>query len=201
MGFWKIDYKKKLPLAIKLPYILLFTVVMYVNVVYYGWENILWFSHMALILLFIGIVFDKHVFISMAGISVFVFHSLWTLMFLTQLLTGARIGAVAYMFDGATPLFLRSVSLFHVVTPPLILYLLKKIGYDERAYGLQKLWGGFVIILTAIIDPGKNINWVYGPGSPQNILPEFIYIPLLIFALIHIVYLPTHAFFRKHFTN
>jgi hypothetical protein len=54
----------------------------------------------------------------------------WNLDFLVG---GRLTGLAAYMFDRRMPLHLRSLSLFHVALPPLLLWLLRRLGYDRRA--------------------------------------------------------------------
>ncbi len=191
--------EKGFPLWFRLVYTFFFSIIMYVNFFHYGWRNILWFSHVALILLFVGIWSGKRLYISMAGVSVLVFHSLWTISFFAQLLFGLELGGVSYMFDSATPLFLRSVSLFHIFTPPLITIILSKTGYDRKAFRYQKVWGAFVIIMTYFLSPEKNINWVHGPVNPQNLLNPHFYLLVLITGLITIVYYPTHLVLDKKF--
>jgi hypothetical protein len=41
-------------------------------------------------------------------------------------------GMTAYMFDGAKPLFLRGLSLFHGWLPFFLVYLVARLGYDGR---------------------------------------------------------------------
>ncbi len=190
---------KSFPLWFKLVYTFFFSIIMYVNLFHYGWRNLLWFSHIALLLLFVGIWSGKRLFVSMAGISVLVFHSLWTTSFFAQLLFGLELGGVSYMFDSGTPLFLRSVSLFHVFTPPLITIILSKTGYERKAFRYQKFWGAFVIIITYILSPEKNINWVHGPVNPQNFLNPALYLLILIAGVITFVYYPTHIVLDKKF--
>ncbi len=187
-------------LWLKLVYTVFFLLIMYVNFAYHGWRNVLWFSHIALVLLFLGLWTEKRVLVSMAGISVLFFHSLWTLMFLARLLFGFHSGgAIAYVFDAGTPLYLRSVTMFHVATPPLILYLLSKKGYDRRAFRYQKFWGATLILITYLLSPQRNVNWVHGPVEPQSFLHPYFYLAVLITVLVLFVYLPTHLLLDKFF--
>ena len=93
----------------------------------------------------------------------------WTIDFLVG---GRFIGIAAYMYDSKLPLYLRSLSLFHLALPPTLLFLLYRFGYDRRALIYQTLLTWVVLIVTYVAtDPEKNINWVFGPGNkPQQLV-------------------------------
>ena len=111
------------------------------------------------------------------------------------------IGLTDYMFDGAKPLFLRGLSLFHVPLPPTILWLLYRFGYDSRSLPRQLALIWLVLPLTYFLtDPTDNINWVYGPGSqPQHVLPPLAYLAVEMAALPLFVLLPMHLLMRRLF--
>jgi hypothetical protein len=97
------------------------------------------------------------------------------------------------MFDPTIDLFLRSLSLFHVVLPPLLLFMLHRLGYDGRALPLQT--GLAWVVLPAsypVSDPEANINWVFGPSGVQTWMPESLYLLTLMAGFPLLVYLPTH---------
>lgn len=191
---------RTIPLWVKLLYTAVFLTIAYVNLAYYHWTQFLWFSHTALFLVLLAVWTEKHVLVGMAGISVLVFHTTWTVAFIFGLLTGVHPGAIAYMFDPATSLFLRSVSLFHVALPLFILWMLSKTGYDRRALKYQTIWGISILLLAFIAtSPERNINWVYGPVTPQNLLPQPVYLAGLMVAVPLVIYLPTHRLLESQF--
>jgi len=105
------------------------------------------------------------------------------------------------MFDRAIPLWIRSLSLFHIPMPIVLLWMLHTLGYDSRALPAQTVLAWVVLPLTyAVSDPRENINWVFGPGGqPQRRFPPRVYLGLVLVLFPLIVYLPTHFLLRGIF--
>ena len=105
------------------------------------------------------------------------------------------------MFDRKLPLGLRALSLFHVALPPTFLWLLRKFGYDRRAFAIQCGITWTVLPLTyALTKPAKNINWAFGLGTrPQKRLPSPLYLSLMMLAFPLLVHWPTHWAMRRLF--
>lgn len=91
-------------------------------------------------------------------------------------------------------LFLRALSLFHIVLPILLLWMLDRLSYDPRAPLAQTLLAWIVLPVTyAVVRPGdENINWVYGLDERQKRLPPLVYLALVMLAYPLGLYLPTH---------
>jgi hypothetical protein len=83
----------------------------------------------------------------------------------------------------------------------VLLYLVARLGYDERAWLAQTALAWIVLPVTYLVtDPAKNINWVFGPGNrPQHRIPRPAYLLLLMLAFPVAVYLPTHLLLRAAF--
>ena len=111
------------------------------------------------------------------------------------------MGLAGYMFDRRLPLWLRGLSLFHAALPPTLIWLLRKFGYDRRAFCIQCGITWTVLPLTyALTDPEKNINWVFGPGTrPQTRIPPRLYLALAMAAFPLLVHWPTHLAMRRLF--
>jgi hypothetical protein len=105
------------------------------------------------------------------------------------------------MFDPRIPLFIRGLSCFHIVLPLLLLWMLHRLGYDQRAFLWQTIVVLVVLPLSYVVSNAKeNVNWVYGLGeNPRRILPAplFVILVMLLFPLA--VYLPTHLLFARIF--
>lgn len=128
---------------------------------------------------------------------------LWNVDFFGRLLGGDVLGvsATVYMFDQETPLFVRGLSLFHVVLPVLLLWMLFRLGYDKRALPVQTLLAWIVLPISYwFTEPTQNINWVFGLGqSPQELMPRIWYLLLMMVLLPLLVYLPTHWLLQRLF--
>ena len=88
----------------------------------YGAQNFLYFCDIGNVLVGIGLWMESPLIFSWAACGLLLFQSLYTIDLAGALLTGRHfIGGTEYMFDPHLPLFIRLLSLFHVVTPPLVL--------------------------------------------------------------------------------
>jgi hypothetical protein len=137
---------------------------------------------------------------SMQAVSVTLLEGVWIIDFVAGVMTGSSpFGLAAYMFDPGIPLFLRALSLFHLVLPPLLLWLLSLLGYDSRAWIVQTLFSWVLLPLCyCCTDPAANINWVFGPGDkPQTWMPAWLYLFAVMLIFPFGIYLPTHWVLRR----
>jgi hypothetical protein len=164
----------------------------------YGPTNFLWLSDIGLAFTLAALLSGNALVASMAAVGVLALELAWTIDFLFG---GRLIGIAAYMYDAKLPLYLRSISLFHLALPPTLLFLLYRFGYDERALIYQTLLTWVVLVVTYVsTDPEKNINWVFGPGSrPQQVLPPLLYLGLEMAIIPTCVFLPTHLLLKRFF--
>lgn len=184
-----------IPLLLKIAYTGLLTVILPVYAVRYGWRNFLWFSDIALIGTGIALWLENSFIASMMAVAVLLPEVLWNVSYFARLLFGLHVSDLAgYMFDRKKSRFLRALSLFHVVLPIVLLWMLGRLGYDPRAPLAQTLLAWFVLPVTyAVIRPGdENINWVCGLGKRQNRIPPLVYLALAMLAYPIGLYLPTH---------
>ena len=191
-----------IPLGLKITYTVFVCVLVPIYWRHYGPTNFLWFSDIALLVLVPALWLENALLGSMMAIAVVFFEALWNVDFFVRLLTGkSLIGLSAYMFDPKIPLFIRSLSSFHIVLPLLLLWMLHRLGYDQRAFAWQTLIALVVLPLSYLVSNAQeNVNWVYGFGQkPQTILPAPLFVILLMLLFPVAVYLPTHLLFAKIF--
>ena len=185
-----------IPLWLKIAYTLMVATIVPVYLAHYGLANFLWFSDIALIVTGIALWEESRLLASMMAVGVLLPEVLWNLSFFARLLAGVRVSALAdYMFDGKIPLWIRSLSLFHIPLPAVLLWMLYTLGYDPRALPAQTALAWVILPLTyAVTDPRENINWVFGPGArPQRRLNPRVYLALVLVLFPLIVYVPTHV--------
>jgi len=185
----------EIPLWIKVAYTLMVAVIVPVYLAYYGPANFLWFSDVALIVTGVALWLENPLLVSMMTVGVLLPELLWNVTLFTRLLTGIRVSGLAdYMFDTRIPKWIRTLSLFHVVLPVLMLWMLHRLGYDPRALPAQTALAWVILPLTyAVTKPEDNINWVYGPGArPQRQISPPLYLAFVLILFPLIVYVPTH---------
>jgi hypothetical protein len=202
----------RLPLALKL-LVTAFLVVM-VPVYYrnYGPTNFLYFCDISLLLCFVSLWSERALPASMAAVGILIPQVLWCLDFVAGLLGFHLVGLTGYMFDANHSLFLRGLSFFHGWLPFLLLFLVKRLGYDRRAlWAWTGLGWGLCLVAyfwlpaagTVLADPKipVNINYVFGfdDAKAQTWLPGPIYLVAWMVVLFVAFYLPTHFVLRRFF--
>jgi hypothetical protein len=190
------------PLWLKLTYSVFVAVTVAVYYVKYGPGNFLWFSDVALIVTVPALWLENGLLASMMALAVLLPEVLWNLEFFLRACTGIRLtGLTDYMFDRSKPLYLRALSLFHVALPPLLLWMVARLGYDAHALAAQTLLTWVLLPATyGLTKPADNINWVYGFGATARTrLPPHAHVALLMVAVPLIVYWPTHLLLQHFF--
>jgi hypothetical protein len=188
------------PLWLKIAYTIFVCIVVVVYWRKYGASNFLWFSDIALFVTVAALWLESGLLASMMTLSILLLDIGWNVDFFGRLITGHNLlGLSKYMFDTTLSLPLRVVSLFHIWFPPLLLWMVYRLGYDERALLAQTVLAWVVLPVTYwITDARENINWVRGlRGEPQKWMPGPLYLALLILGLPLLVYLPTHLVLKK----
>lgn len=185
-----------IPLWLKLAYTAVVAVIVPIYWLRHGPKNFLWFSDIALIALVPALWLESALVISMMAVAVLLPEAVWTASYVSGLLFRRPVtGLAGYMFDPALPRWLRGLSLFHLILPPLLVWGVWRLGYDSRALVLQTLTAWMVLPVTRLVtDPEKNVNWVFGPGArPQRRIDGRLYFALVMLFFPLCVYLPTHA--------
>ena len=168
----------RIPLAAKL----LYTAWMVVWVPVYwqqnGPSNFLWLCDFANWILLGAIWIESPLLASSQLSGVFLIQVIWAADFLSALLFRFHpVGGTEYMFDPAKPLWLRSLSLFHLWTIPLLIWLVRRVGYDRRGWRLQTAIAGVLFPLGVLAGTREqNLNWMFAPfGLPQTLLEPLVF--------------------------
>jgi len=192
-----------MPLWLKLSYTVYAAVTVVVYMRKYPLWNFLWFSDIALILTVPALWLESSLLASMMLLSILLPETVWNVGFFGRLLSGKRLaGLTDYMFDAAKPLYLRGLSLFHVFLPLILLWMVARLGYDERALVAQSVVALIVLPLCYFItDPKRdNVNGVFGWNStPQTRMHPLAWLGLAILVFIVAIYLPTHFLAKAAF--
>ena len=191
-----------IPLWLKIAYTLFVCLIVPIYWRRYGPVNFLWFSDIALLTTVFALWLESPLLASTMALAVTLPELAWSLDFFFQRISGrSAIGLSAYMFDPAIPLNLRALSLFHLGLPVLLVWMVYRLGYDNRALIAQTLLAAVVLPLSRLFsDPRQNINWVYGFGKKQQgnaAGPWLVALLIVIFPVL--IYLPTHLALAKLF--
>jgi hypothetical protein len=186
----------KLPLWLKIGWTVWLIVWIPVYWRQYGVQNFLFFCDIGNVLIGIGLWLESPLIFSWATCGLLLFQSLYTIDLAGALLTGYHlIGGTEYMFDPHLSLFIRVLSLFHVVTPPLLFWAIWKLGYDSRGWKLQTLTTWIVVPINYFWRPEQDVNWARGPFfHQQHAMPGWSYLLGYLVVVPLCIYLPTHLF-------
>jgi len=146
----------------------------------------------------IGIVWwlESPLIFSWAASGLLLFQTIYTVDLAGALLTGRHlVGGTEYMFDPSLPLTIRLLSLFHVVTPPLLLWAIWRLGYERSGWKFQTLMAWAVVPINYFWRPQYDVNWARGLFfHEQHVIPGWDYLLLYLIAVPLLVYFPTHLF-------
>jgi hypothetical protein len=162
----------------------------------YGAQNFLFFCDLGNILIAIGLWLESALIFSWQACGLLLFQTLFTLDLVIALASSRHvIGGTEYMFDPHIPLAIRLLGLFHVVTPPLLLWAIWRLGYDVRGWKLQTLTTWIVIPIDYLWRPQFDVNWARGPFfREQHVMPGILYLLVYLVVVPAAVYFPTHLF-------
>jgi hypothetical protein len=190
------------PISVKVAYTLFVALLVPNYWRQYGPANFLWFSDIALLMMVPALWLESQLLVSMTALSILLLELVWNIDFFFRLIKGVSlIGLSAYMFDLKISWFIRSLSFFHIALPLLIVWMLHRLGYDQRALLWQTLMTIVVLPLSYLVsNPRENVNWVYGFGEEQQTaLPAPLFVTCLMLAFPILVYLPMHLLLSRIF--
>jgi hypothetical protein len=169
----------------------------------YGPANFLQLCDVAVILTCWGLWRGSSLLLSSQALSSLVVDLVWDLDFLWRLVLGRHlIGGTEYMWDPRWPLGVRALSLFHVVWPVLLVWAVRRVGYDRRAWLVQSLLALVVLVASRFVLPQSNLNFAQtDPFFHRQHGPAPVHVALTWLVLITVVYWPTHRLLMRLFSR
>ena len=160
----------------------------------YGAQNFLYFCDLGNFFIVVGLWLESPLIFSWQATGLLLFQTLFALDLAGALLTGKHwIGGTEFMFDAHLPLALRLLSLFHVITPPLLLWAIWRLGYDQRGWWLQTLTTWIVVPINYLWGSEQDVNWARGLCfREQHVIAGWSYLLLYLIVVPALVYWPTH---------
>lgn len=212
-GSLSIHPRKQVSLVAKLILSAFMAVMVPVYLHTYGPTNFIWFCDTALVLTTVGIWLESPLLISMCAVGILLPQGVWLVDFGSHLFGIRLLGLTGYMFDHQLSLFTRGLSLFHGWLPMLLVWLLLRFGYDQRAlWAWTGVAAGVGLVCYGFTPPPGvylgspnlpvNINYLYGFDDrvPQHWMNQNLYAGLWLAVLWLGAFLPTHLLLRKIFS-
>ncbi|MFZ0296064.1 MAG: hypothetical protein WAL52_20800 [Candidatus Sulfotelmatobacter sp.] len=162
----------------------------------YGSQNFLFFCDLGNLFIAAALWLESSLLFSWQAAGLLVFQILFTLDLAMAFVSGRHlIGGTEYMFDPQVPLSIRLMSLFHVVTPPLLLWAIHRVGYDSRGWKYQTLTAWIVVPINYFWRPQDDVNWARGLFfHEQHSVPGLVYLLAYLIIVPAVIYYPTHRF-------
>lgn len=173
-----------IPSWFKFAYLAFVSVLVPLYALEHGWVNFLWFSNVALIGGLLAAWLESPRVASMMLIAVVLLEMGWIADFFGSLvlLGTTPFGVVDYMYDPDIALSVRLLSLYHLLLPFVLLWLVWRLGYDRAAWKFWVPIGFSILVLSFLLSsPERNVNWVWGPGGePQAWMPPLAWLALVL---------------------
>ncbi|MGB9465147.1 MAG: hypothetical protein WBR10_08550 [Candidatus Acidiferrum sp.] len=160
----------------------------------WGWANLLHLCDVAVILTFVGIWWANPLLLSSQAVSSLAAGIFWMSDVGWRLVTGRfLVGGTDYMWDARYPLWVRLLSTFHIGLPLVLLWTLRRVGYDRRALGLQAAIAAVLLIVSRFLSVELNMNYAHrDPIFHRAWAPSPVHLAMIFIPLIVLIYWPTH---------
>jgi hypothetical protein len=167
----------------------------------WGASNFLQLCDIAVILTCIGLWSNNRLLISSQAVSSLIVDTAWAVDAGCRLLLGRHLlGGTEYLFDSHYPLWVRLLSLFHLVMPGLFLWVLYRVGYDGRGYALQSGIALLAFTGARFTNAAKNMNFAFtDPFFGRAWGPPPLHVAISTLFMMIVVYLPTHLLLKRLF--
>jgi hypothetical protein len=162
----------------------------------WGWQNFLHLCDIAVILSCVGIIFQNRLLISSQVLATLVPGIIWTVDAGWRLVLHHNlIGGTEYLWDSTQPLWIRLLSLFHIVLPILLVALCAAVGYDRRALALQSAITFGLLVISRWMGAAANLNYTFiDPVFHRALGPAPIHVAIIFMGTVVLFYLPAHVF-------
>ena len=168
---------------------------------FWGATTFLFLCDIAVILTCLGLFTGNALLLSSQAVSSLVVDTAWMLDIATKLIFDRHlIGGTDYFFDPNYPLWVRLFSLFHVVMPFLLIYAMRRTGYDRRALRLQIVIATVAMIASRFANAARNINFAFlDPILHRQWGSAPVHVFAMLAGLTIVIYVPTHAILSRIF--
>lgn len=170
---------------------------------FWGLQNFLHVCDLAIILSCLAIWRNNSLLLASQAVSTILSDFLWDLDVSWNFFGGHHLfGGTEYMWDTHYALWVRLISLYHFAWPLLLIWAVKRAGYDRRGLALQAGIGAAAIIGGRLCDPALNLNFAFSdPVFHRQIGPVPVHLLVIWAVLVGVVYVPTHLILRRLFPS
>ena len=167
----------------------------------YGLGNFLWLSDIGLFLTVIALWLNSQLIMSTA-MGLFPVEMVWVVDYFYRIIIRRPLLHVTdYMFDHKYSLFLRIISLFHLVIPAIWVGYCYTYGYDSNAIWYQCVLIWIILPLCYFFtNPDDNVNWVFVPRVNQwHWIPAYVWLIILMIGFPLLIFFPFDQLYKLIF--
>ena len=166
---------------------------------WYGFLNFLQLCDISIAITCFGLWRGNALILSSQAVSAMVVDVVWVVDVAWRAATGRHlIGGTEYMWDTRYPLWLRLMSFFHALWPLLLVWALRRTGYDRRGLAVQSALAAVVMMASRFTPPDLNLNFAFrDPLFGQAWGPAPAHVAFMTVMLVVCVYWPTHLALRR----
>ncbi len=167
----------------------------------WGWANLLHLCDAAVILACAGLWLGSSRLLSSQALNALLPGALWALNLCWRLLTGHFFASGGeYMWDVRYALWVRLMSFFHLLLPAVLLWALRKQGYDRRALPLQGAIAAALLVASRFLPAALNMNYAYrDPLFNRAWGPAPVHLAVMFAGALALLYWPTHLLLARLF--
>ncbi len=172
-----------------------------VNVKAWGWQNMIHFCDVGAIIACAGIWMQLPLLFSSQAVGSLLVGVLWGLDVAWRLVAGHHlVGGTEYMWDTHYALWIRLLSTFHLGLPLVLLWAMRKMGYDRRALALQSAIAAGLLIFSRFLPPALNMNYAFqDPLFHRAWGPAPVHLAVILAGTVALLYWPTHVLLVRMF--
>jgi hypothetical protein len=167
----------------------------------WGALNFLRLCDIAVILSCAGLWSRNYLLVSSQAVSSILPDFVWALDAGWRFFLGHHlIGGTEYLFDSHYPLWIRLLTLYHLVLPLVLLWTLNRIRYDPRGLAVQSAIAGIVFVASRLAGPVENVNYAFtDPFFHRSWGNASCHLAVIFLFIVLVAYLPTHFLLRRLF--
>lgn len=167
----------------------------------WGAINFLRLCDVTVLLTCIGLWTSSSLLLSSQAVATILVDCAWMLDAAWQVLFSKHLtGGTEYMWDAHYPLWVRLLSLFHIVWPILLLWAIARVGYDRRGWILQIAIAAVVIPASRLAGPELNYNYSFrDPFFHGAWGPAAAHLTVVVAFMAVVDYWPTHLVLKRFF--
>ncbi|HKW88944.1 MAG TPA: hypothetical protein VJN21_09325 [Candidatus Acidoferrales bacterium] len=167
----------------------------------WGVANFLHVCNLAIILSCLAIWRNNSLLLASQAVASVLGDALWDLDVSWNFFSGHHVfRGTEYMWDAHYALWVRLISLYHFVWPVILIWSVKRVGYDRRGLALQAGIGAAAILAGRLANPALNLNFAFAdPIFHRQIGSAPVHLFIIWAVLVCVVYVPTHLVLSKLF--